>query len=182
MDWNVYALDRFTDFRIERVQEIAKDASKVIHAPVLLAVGLRETWLQNIVSYNGDDRGVWQISAVYHSEFLKDTQGCRSGTWTPVYADAYAPGRVPTLNAGCREAIRILESGYDYGEHGGVAKDDLTRFAVASYNAGVGGAMEGYKDGDVDKNTTGGNYSEDVMERRELVVRYVKHGGAGAVV
>lgn len=174
MDWNVYALDRFGAQRINQVQGTVKQTGKGrIHPPVVLSVGLRETWLQNIVSYNGDDRGVFQISALYHADFLKAHKGCRTGSYEVSHPNAYDPGYVPTLPAGCEESLNILEENYGYGKKNGIKEGDLTRFAVAAYNAGQVNALKGYRAGHVDMYTTGGDYSADVMSRVPIVIRYL---------
>jgi hypothetical protein len=175
MNWNTYALDRFGKRRIRKVQRISQGTG--FHAPVLLAIGLRETWLENIVSYDGSDRGVFQISSEYHGEWLKGTLGCASGSYVPIYSNAYERGRVPTLRAGTHKAISILNHDFKYGKQNGVREADLLRFAVAAYNAGAGGALSGYRLGDVDAYTTGGDYSRDVLDRRQVVIRYLRRRG-----
>ena len=47
--------------------------------------------------------------------------------------------------------------------------DRTSEGAVAAYNAGAGGAIKGFAGGDVDANTAHGDYSADVMARRDAV-------------
>ena len=47
------------------------------------------------------------------------------------------------------------------------------RVAVAGYNAGMGGAMAGYRAGAVDSRTTGDDYSSDVFARRKTIATFL---------
>jgi soluble lytic murein transglycosylase-like protein len=46
-------------------------------------------------------------------------------------------------------------------------------FAVAAYNAGIGGALQGHAIGDVDRFTTGRDYSAWVMRHRIVVQHWL---------
>jgi hypothetical protein len=60
----------------------------------------------------------------------------------------------------------ILEDGIKAAERLGVPDDgSRTRFALAAYNAGIGGATAGLHEGDIDAHTAGGDYSADVIAR-----------------
>lgn len=167
------ALRGFGKGRAGVVRNIARAGQRpdLFTAAVLLAVGLRETYLQNIVGDYGHGRGVFQQDDRWQAEWLGDHRGCKSGTWRTVYESALPAGRVPSLSAGCRRTRELLEQNVAFGNAHGVAAKDLRRFAIASYNAGPGNALLGYHEGDVDRYTAGGDYSEDVLERRLPVAR-----------
>lgn len=161
---------RFGARRYFEVEEaIAPFRVKDIGERLLVALGTRETNLTNVVSHSGGrDRGVFQINVDYHRAALERLPGCPSGAWTPEPGrNAAEDGYVPTLHDGAVVAYMILVNGHKYalntlGLRGGAA----IRFALAAYNAGVGGAQSGQQQGDPDKFTTGSNYSSDVLYNR----------------
>lgn len=137
---------------------------------ILLAVGTRESNLQNVLNPAGTDRGVFQITDLYHEDWLNDFPGCPKGTWVPEPGKTAAdPGYAPTLADGAKMAYTLLSQGLFEARRQGATQP--VRFALASYNAGIGGASKGYAEGDVDKYTTGGNYSKDVLTVRYPVVK-----------
>lgn len=50
--------------------------------------------------------------------------------------------------------------------HAGLGGDDALRFAAAAYNAGIGAAMWGHREDNVDAYTTGHDYGHDVVFER----------------
>ena len=50
----------------------------------------------------------------------------------------------------------------------------MLRFAVAAYNAGAGGALQGFRAGNVDGATTGRDYAKDVLGRKAAVGRILE--------
>jgi len=103
-------------------------------------------------------------------DFLKSTRGCTSGTYVASFDSALPAGRVPTLSAGCRRMIEIIEANVGQAIDAGVPDGHRLQVAVAGYNAGFGGALAGWRaKRNPDLNTTGGDYSRDVLARAALV-------------
>jgi hypothetical protein len=168
-------LDRFGHERIRIVAELVHQGPPDgVGTALVLAIGSRETNLANIVGDGGHGRGWLQIDDRFHAAWLKEHAGCKDGTWHAKFASALAPGRVPTLTAATLQAIDMLHSNAAFGASRKVPPAQRTRFAVAAYNAGAGGAIQGFTKGDVDANTTHHDYSSDVLARREAVARYLQ--------
>jgi hypothetical protein len=55
-----------------------------------------------------------------------------------------------------------------------VPAGERMRFAVAAYDRGAGNAIHALAGGDIDANTAHRDYSADVLERRDVVARYLK--------
>jgi hypothetical protein len=138
---------------------------------MLEALGSRETNLENITGDGGHGRGFVQQDDRFQQDFLHSHKGCANGTNKPIYASALPKGRVPTIFAGSVQAIRIIEANIAYAKEIGVPNGKRMHFALAAYNAGLGGATRGWKEGDVDKYTAGGDYGIDVIQRRAALVR-----------
>jgi hypothetical protein len=171
------ALKRLDHYRVVAAQEAAAEGpADGIGGHHLLALGLRETGLRNINNGAQTDHGCFQISELYHREFLVSQPGCPEGSWRALAGKAadesgYCPRYTPALNY----ALAMLKSHKKYAESklhlSGVA---ARRFAVAAYNAGLGGATRGHQEGNVDKYTTGGDYSEWVETHSKLVYRWLE--------
>ncbi len=141
-----------------------------VHLPLALAIGSRETNLQNIVGDAGHGRGVFQQDDRFQQVFLRSTPGCIDGTYQVVFPSALESGRVPTLTAGLLRMTEIIVSNFNFATSHGVPKGHRLRFAVAAYNAGPGGALSGFQQhGDADRFTAGGDYSADVFARRDAI-------------
>jgi hypothetical protein len=83
----------------------------------------------------------------------------------------YCPRYTPALTY----ALRMLQSARRYAmSRYGLRGQEAVRFALAAYNAGIGGASSGYKSGDVDVFTTGSDYSAWVYRHRVLVHRWLQ--------
>jgi hypothetical protein len=125
-----------------------------IHLPrsVLLAIASRETGCEDVIGDGGHGRGVFQIDDRFHYDWL-------------VTHGAAEPGRTPPLRAAARLAALLVAQGLGIARNHGLKGDDAVRFAAASYNAGVGGALVGLRRGDPDLETTGGDYGADVISR-----------------
>lgn len=168
-------LEAFGTHRIQVVTELAHEsANDGIGPALLLAIGSRETNLQNIVGDHGHGRGWLQIDDRFHAPFLQTHRGCDSGTYKPKFTSALPAGRVPTLSAATQQTIAMLRQNAAFGKSQGVPKDQLIRFACAAYNAGATGAIEGFRAGDVDTNTTGKDYSTDVLSRKQAIARFLR--------
>lgn len=162
------ALTGLGNYRVKRTQEVA--ALNSLDGAVILCLGMRETGLRNITNPAGTDRGCFQISDLYHHEFLSRIPGCLTGSWVPEqHRVAAERGYVPRFEDGLQEAIRILHEGLAYAHDLKVGTSQVLAFGLASYNAGLGGAERGWKAGDVDRFTTGKDYSAWILERVGLV-------------
>jgi soluble lytic murein transglycosylase-like protein len=84
---------------------------------------------------------------------------------------------VPTLTAATLFAVQLLRDNMRFAREHGVPKAQVLRFAVAAYNAGAGGALTGFRSGNVDRNTANHNYSTDVLARAQVVARFLKRHG-----
>jgi len=169
------ALTRLGHYRVTTAQYVALEGPPDdISGSLLLALGLRESLLQNINNKAQSDKGCFQITERYHGAFLRSEPGCPEGTWIGVpdhsaFEDGYCPRFTPALHY----ALSMLQQARMYALRNGVTGDDVIRFAIASYNAGLGGAIEGYRAGDIDLKTTGGDYSAWVIEHRTLINRWL---------
>jgi len=188
------ALARLGNYRVRRVQAVANAGlPDGISGALLLALGLRETGLQNVEGGakwdvirekwipqddpNLMDVGVFQISRKYHMQDLQKMIGVKSGTWTPVVitATAATPGFVPRFEESLQYVLMEMHENMALLENSVLDPDrDLVQAAVAAHNAGVGGSAKGYREGDVDKYTAGGDYSEWVFRHRTKVNRWLK--------
>lgn len=177
------AMRNLGNYRVRRVQALGGRLGTYI-----LALGLRETGLRNIEggakwdpvkgkwvpSY--DDTGWTQISRIYHKPELQQMPGVKSGTWTPLVAGKTAAdlGYVPRFSDAANYTIREMNNAIAYAKSKGIPADgSQTRFAVAAHNAGIGGAWDGYKSGNVDKNTAMGDYSAWVMRHEKLIAKWL---------
>src|SRR3954471_11864244 len=90
---------------------LRRAASKGDHIDyaLLCAIGSRETNLHNIVGDGGHGRGMFQQDDRYQQSFLSSTRGCKSGSSIPIYKTALQQGRVPTIGAGARRCVQIIE-------------------------------------------------------------------------
>jgi hypothetical protein len=168
-------LDRFGPDRIRIVAELVhQGAPDGVGTSLILAMGSRETNLANIVGDGGHGRGWLQIDDRFWATWLNSHAGCKDGTWDAKFPSALPPGRVPTLTAATLKTIDMLHSNVAFAASRKVAADQRMRFAVAAYNAGAGGAIKGFAGGDVDANTAHGDYSSDVMARRDVVAGYLQ--------
>jgi hypothetical protein len=153
---------------------LSRAAKPAPHVDVALleAVSSRESNMRNITGDGGHGRGTFQQDDRFQEAFLRACRGCRSGSSVPIYASAWPKGRVPTVSAGARRAVAIIEHNVSEAKRLGIPDGHRTHFALAAYNAGVGGALVGWRDRhDPDANTAGHDYGRDVMERAELLRR-----------
>jgi hypothetical protein len=177
---------------IVQKETLAAFPGKWLTASIVHALGLRETGLQNIrggaVKVNGKwipsdtDEGVFQITNTVETNaaWLKSVPGCPNGSFTPDMAgwnkgtvNALTPNHNPTLSAGLGYTISSLKVNRSQAEPAGVASKDVLRFCIAAHNAGFEGALLGYKAGNVDENTTMGNYSSWVLANAPAVAEWI---------
>lgn len=162
-------LTRLGHYRVQAAQKVALEGEPDgISGALLLSLGLRESGLRNINNPAETDHGCFQISELYHPDFLQAQPGCPAGSWRVAAGhraieNGYCPRYTPALSY----ANRMLRVNRGVG----IARKapDPVRFSVAAYNAGVGGALAGLEHGDVDKFTTGGDYSAWVLAARSKV-------------
>lgn len=186
------ALARLGNYRVRRAQIVANaGAPDGISGALLLALGLRET---NGVNEEGGakwdsalnkwveqddpklmDVGIFQISRLHHPSQLAQMVGVANKTWGPVVAgkNASMAGYVPRFEESLQFTLRELHENMAYGSSKGVPDDQIVRFGVAAHNAGAGGALSGYRAGDIDKYTALGDYSRWVIETRTLVNKWL---------
>lgn len=170
------ALEQFGHRRCAKVRRVVNDRpNDRIGTGLILAIGVRESDLRNIVGDGGHGRGFLQIDDRYHDEWLASVQGCRDGEWKRSYESAAPAGRVPPLVPMARYAVHLLHGNLAYAKRNGVPKRKQVPFAVAAYNCGAGGALAGWREDDnPDKYTTGGNYAADVLKMRAEANRWLK--------
>jgi hypothetical protein len=130
----------------------AAERDKELPAGILFAIASQETDTNDVVGDGGHGRGLFQIDDRSHADFLG-----RNG--------AGGAGRKPPVAAAAAYAAGLLRWNFDFGVTNGVKKVDRTKFMLSAYNAGAGGALAGYRDGDSDKRTTGGDYAKSVLAR-----------------
>ena len=121
----------------------------------MLAIASRETNMRNINGDGGHGRGVFQIDDRYHQGFLSKH------------------GSPPPVAEAAMYAAKLIADNMQYAKEQGVPAKDRMRVAVAGYNAGMGGAMAGYRAGAVDSRTTGDDYSSDVFARRKTIATFL---------
>lgn len=180
-----YELKRFDRWRVERIGAIgAEGPADAISGDLLLAEGSRETNLRNIVGggffnnlgnfiVTGVDRGLFQLNEVYQAGFLASVPGCDSGSYVERHASALPRGLVPGLTNAARYVVKLLRDRLAAVQAAlpRAPPEDVLRVAVAAYNAGTYGAIQGYLAGNPDRFTTGGDYSRDVLDRRAKIRR-----------
>jgi len=169
-------LKKFGTYRIGRT---IYEAPQPYDAYAWLALGCRETWLQNIEGgarlVNGEwvketdptrmDVGVFQISRIHQADALKKMKpAVKAGTWSPYFDDksAYDGGFCPRFEESVVFMGKEFQLYRDYAKAHGVPSTRTFNFAICAHNAGAGGAMAGWRDGgtlaDFDRHTSGGDY------------------------
>lgn len=194
---STYTVDRglagLSHYRVLRVQEVcAGGKPDGISGPLILAVGLREAPLADGPKANTegglmrDASGKWvhqtnpalqdvgwlQISRHYNSVALSHMPGVAVNTWGPVVPGKTAmdTGFVPRFEEALQFTLLEFHEAMAFAaDHGITRIVDQVRFAVAAHNAGLGGALKGWKAGNVDQETANGDYSADVLATRTLV-------------
>lgn len=182
------ALHNAGHYRVVQAQRVAGEGDPDgISGALLLALGIRETGLRNIqggakqvgsrwVALDEEDAhlmdvGALQISRRYHPDTLRRLPAVKAGTWGPVVAGKSPMdyGFVPQWTTALRFTIDEMREAIAFAHDHGIKGAAAVRFAVAAHNAGVGGALDGHRRGDVDRNTAHGDYSKWVLETRTAV-------------
>lgn len=185
------ALARLGKYRVRRAQTVALQGQPDgISGALVLAMGLRETWGRNI---EGGAKRVgtvyvaldpkkpsearlmdvsWlQISRVYHFDALSRMLAVKAGTWDEA-APGHSPaegGYVPRFEEALQFTLSEMHEAMAFAEDNGIPEKDWPRFAIAAHNAGRSDALKGYRAGDVDLFTAGGDYSVWVLRARSQV-------------
>lgn len=147
--------------------------AKTQHVSLVVAeaVASRETGMENIVGDASHGRGIVQLDDRWQADYLRSVRGCKPGTSEPIYPTALPKGRVPMISDGIYRMAVMLEEAIAAAKRIGVPDGHRLAFAIAAYNGGVGGATKGWHAGDVDRYTTGRDYSADVLERRDALLK-----------
>jgi hypothetical protein len=176
------ALTQLDNYRVKRVQQVLGP-----HLGILaLALGLRETGLKNIeggaVLKGGEwvfaplDVGAFQISRKAYPWALGRMPAVKAGSWAPI-EHGHTPmdiGYVPRYE----EQVQFLKP--EFHETRAWCMDHKIRgaerdqFTASAHNAGLGGAIEGWKRGDVDLNTAHGNYGRFVVAQMPTISRWLE--------
>jgi soluble lytic murein transglycosylase-like protein len=129
---------------------------------LLMAIASRETNMRNIVGDRGHGYGLMQVDVGTDPEF------CHSGAWKN------APLSIHTgagILASKRTQIQHLEGsaihigGQSFVGKQIIALDDVDRLTIAAYNCGLWAYYSFSVGTDIDRFTTGHNYSKDVLGR-----------------
>lgn len=184
------AIVEFGNYRTRRCQYVALQGQPDgIFGITLMALGLRESALRNINGgaelVNGKwvatktDKGVFQIASLYHAYSLARMPAVQEGTWAPVVAPGVTGDDLcPRFEDSIQFTLRQMHEAQAFGADHDVPVRELPRFAVAAHNAGVGGALKGYREGNVDKYTAHGDYSAWVERHaRKIQAWLVAHPG-----
>jgi hypothetical protein len=183
-------LVRLGNYRVRRIQTVALEGEPDgISGALLLAFGLRETLLQNIIGGlrrldDGrwipetdparQDVGVFQISRLWNGAALRRMPAVQTGTWGPLVdgKTAYDAYMVPRFEDSLQFTMSLLHEHMALADDAGVDElDDRVDIAIAAHNAGFSGALAGWRLGDVDRNTTQHDYVSWVKEHRTKVNR-----------
>jgi peptidoglycan hydrolase-like protein with peptidoglycan-binding domain len=119
---------------------------------LLLAIASQETDMNDVVGDGGHGRGLFQIDDRSHGVFLRKQK-------------AAGPGGRPPVPAAAEYAAGLVRFNFDFGVRNRVPEPLRLKFALSAYNAGAGGALEGFRAGDSDRRTTGGDYGKAVLGR-----------------
>lgn len=187
------ALARLGNYRVKRAQVVAAEGiNDGVSGALVLALGMRETWGRNIEGgakwddtqkkwvaldpRNAADAakmdvGWTQINRGYHKIVLSRMPAVATGTWGPSVEgrNPTMAGFVPRFEEALRFTITELRESVAFGLDHEIPTNSIVRFAVAAHNAGAGGALNGYRQGDVDKYTANGDYSEWVLNAKSHV-------------
>jgi hypothetical protein len=136
------------------IVDVALAAERQARLPegLLLALSSRETGCRDVAGDGGHRRGAFGIDDRRDGEWLAG-RGLASS------------GAVPPLDEAARYVAGAIAGNLVFGRANRVRSGDLLRFGVAAYVVGPEVALEGYRDGDVDQATPGGNYGADVLQR-----------------
>jgi len=175
-------------YRVRRAQTVCNSGPPDgISGATMLALGMRETRLKNVNggarwdSSSGTwvqtktDKGVFQIASEYHMADLRRMLGVDEGTWGPVVEQATAldDNYCPRYEESLQFTLMLMHEHQAFAMDSGISEDELGRFAVVAHNAGLGGALRGYREGEPDRYTAYQNYSQWVLRHRTIINRWL---------
>lgn len=106
---------------------------------------------------SGHGRGLGQVDDRWHKKFLAVELGNVGAFWR------YAPGMIAYMAFLLDDNMVVAKRWFP-----GKSKAFKQSAALAGYNCGMGSVKRAVKNGDhVDKPTTPGNYSQDILERAQ---------------
>lgn len=155
---------------------------------VLMGVGYRETNLNpkylTVAGDNGNGYGLMQVDIHSYPDWVnagswKDAQSCISKG-----AEILASKRAGIQAAIGRTDITLTTRAGEVCTFDGVpiAGDDLLRVSVAAYNCGMWAYYHFCKGHDIDRGTTGQDYSRDVLAKAALFQQLLNQGLTGPAV
>lgn len=177
--------------RVQKALIIAAEENDLISGELVIALGIRESGLRNVLGdfqgTHGRARGALQFHDEWHMSFLRSVVGCVASktipeftriNWIPIPGtNAGMRGFCPTWEDSIRYGIKILDGHIQKAKIKSVrSKVDLVKIALSAYNCGFTRAYNAYQAGDVDSPTTLKNYSRDVLLRKDEVREWLnKH-------
>lgn len=184
------ALAKLGNYRVRRTQVAARETSDDISGALILAMGLREAQLSNVESGIRKDIktsrwveenspefmvvGVFQISREHHAFALSRMTAVRRYTWGPVVMGKTPldVGFVPRFEESLEFVLSELHETMGTMDEV-IEPKDLLRAAIAAYSSGVENALKGYREGDVDRYTAGGDFSAWVLRHRTHINKWL---------
>lgn len=149
-----------------------QDASLAYFWPVelLLAIGSRESNIQQIMGDNGNGAGIMQIDRRHNAAFVS------SGIWQNIRQNVFYGARILSqkrqfIVLNFEEPIRLGPD--SKGNFANVTiprmdEIDLVSVSLAAYNVGLWAVYHYVNSHNPDKTTTGGDYSNDVTMRAQV--------------
>jgi len=176
------AIAKFGNYRTKECQRAAhQGAPDLISGSLIIAMGLRESDLQNVNNASETDHGWLQINDRWHSRFLNSVPAVRAGTWGPVVEghQATEDGYCPRFRDALFYAIDIISHGIEIALDYDADRTMAKRVALAGFNAGLQAALDDWRDhGNPDLRTAGGDYSSWVIAHQTKVNRWLNdHAG-----
>ncbi len=147
-----------------------KEAAKQykVAVDVLLAIASRETNMRNIIGDGGRGAGLMQIDIGTDPTFKT------SGAWKDASASIQKGAEI--FREKIDQIVALAGKEVTLKDRAGTAYkftvpklegDDLIQAAIASYNSGLWSVYQASKGRSMDRGTTGGDYSTDVLGRAE---------------
>jgi hypothetical protein len=186
----IKVLDRY---RVGRAHEVAAMRNDGIGGHHFIAVGMREIGRsRDHWNVEGGARlvnGVWvaetdptkmdvsafQISRKHHPKALAAMKGVKVGTWKPLVEGKTANdgGYAPRWQEQLAFVDREFEAALAYAVRIGVPRALRVHFVFSAHNGGLWGAEKGWREGDLDKYTTYGDYGEVCLIYARMIKAWV---------
>jgi len=160
---------------------LESEFASILPPEYYLAVGIRESGLRNLNNPVDSDKGWLQISEAYHLSWLRSQPGCpetkNTGLMDPAQwraiekknaaMDDYCPRFTPALDYAMHEITAV---GLRVASNRKIPKKSRLHYATTFYNTGDGLALRGYKEGNIDKYSTGGDYGGTVITASRIFI------------